>query len=54
MFGVLVVILFIMFLFTTKSKLIQIVSLPLKIVLILFGLSMVLFMIEILISLMCI
>ena len=54
MFGVLAVFLFVLFLFTTKSKLIQIVSLPLKLFLILFGLSMVLFMIEILISLMCI
>ena len=54
MFGVLVVILFVMLLFTTKSKLIQIVSLPLKLFLILFGLSMAFFMIEILISLMCI
>lgn len=55
MVGALIIMsMFILYLFTTKNKLIRVVSLPLKIILVGAGFLMMLFFIEIIVSLMCI
>lgn len=55
MVGVLIIMsMFILYLFTTKNKFIRVVSLPLKIILVGAGFLMMLFFIEIIVSLMCI